>query len=217
MGSPASIGINDDLSSSKSSISSGSSHNEGTRGIDNKLGLGQHFSGAYLSDNLLDQSVFDSLVVNTSVVLGGYEDVIDRDWFHSSSSLLVFYYHLRLAVRSKPWNFSTVSLGCHVLADSVGKQVREREEVLLVPLIGGVAEHESLISGSHVLDGLVGMDRVGNLRRLSLDLEKNVAGVAVEANFGGSVADLLAYSPGNSLVVNGLFAGDFSKKSNLSS
>jgi len=110
-----------------------------------------------------------------------------------------------------------VSLGSHVLADSVGKQVREREEVLLVPLISGVAEHESLISGSHVLDGLVGVYRVGNLRRLSLDLEKNVAGVAVEANLGGGVTDLLAYSPGNSLVVDGLFAGDFSKKSNLSS
>jgi len=217
VGSPASIGIDDDLSSSKSSIGSGSSHNKGTRGIDHKLGLSQHFSRANFPNNLLNQSVFDSLVINTGVMLGGDEDVIDRDWLHSASSLLVFDNHLRLAVRSKPWNFSTVSLSSHVLADSVGKQVREREEVLLVPLIGGVAEHESLISGSHVLDGLVGMDRVGNLRRLSLDLEKNVAGIAVEANLGGGVADLLAYSPGNSLVVDGLFAGDFSKKSNLSS
>jgi hypothetical protein len=103
-----------------------------------------------------------------------------------------------------------VSLGGHVLADSVSQQVGEGEEVFLVILVGGVSEHESLVSGSHVLNSFVGVDRVGNLRRLSFNLQKHGAVVAVETNFGGGIANLLADSSGNRLVVDGLSAGNFS-------
>ena len=110
-----------------------------------------------------------------------------------------------------------MSLLSHSLADSVGEEMGEREEVLLVTLVGGVAEHEALVSGAEVFDVLVLVDRVGDLSSLSFNLKEHVAVVAVEADFSRGVADLFADSSGNGFVVNLLFASDFSEKSNLCS
>jgi len=110
-----------------------------------------------------------------------------------------------------------MSLCAHQFSDGVGEIVRVREEGSSIPLVSSVAEHESLISGAHVVDVLFLVHGVGNLRRLSFQFEEHVAVVAVEADINGRVADFLADSPGNGFVVDVLFAGDFSEKNNLDS
>jgi hypothetical protein len=148
-------------------------------------------------------------------VLGRDEDVVDRDGDVSSVLLSVLNDNLRLAVGSEPSNFSTVSLLSHNFSNLVSEVVRVGEEGLGVPLIGGVAEHESLISSTKIFDGLLLVDRVGDLASLSLNLYKDIAVIAVQSNISTGVADLLADTAGNGFVVNFLFAGNFSKKSNL--
>jgi len=135
-------------------------------------------------------------------VLRRDQDVVDALGFDLSSNLGVLNDNLRFAVGSQPRDFSVMSLGSHQFSDGVGKIVGVGEESSSIPLVGGVTEHESLISGAHVVDVLLGVHGVGNLGRLSFELQEHVAVVAVEADVNRGVADFLADSPGNGFVVD---------------
>lgn len=212
---PASVSVDDDLTSSKSSIGGGSSNDEGLGGVDDNLGVSEHLSGAHLLDNLLGEHGPDGLIVDIRGVLGGDEDVVDGKGLDSSVDFLVFNNNLRLAVGSQPRNFSTVSLLSHSLGNLVGQVVREGEQGLGIPLVGGVSEHESLISSSKVFDVLLLVHGVSDLGGLAFNLHEHVAVVAVESDVGRGVANFLADAAGNGFVVDLLFAGDFSKESDL--
>lgn len=48
-------------------------------------------------------------------------------------------------------------------------------------LVGGVAEHDTLVTGTDVQVGLADVDTTGNVRRLLVDPDKDLAVVAVQA------------------------------------
>lgn len=62
VGSPAAVRINDNLATSQTSISVGTTFDEGSRGVDHDLGVDQHFIGDDLLYYLLSQSVYDCLL-----------------------------------------------------------------------------------------------------------------------------------------------------------
>ena len=89
MGAPSTIGVDDDLSSSESSISFGTTNVEFTGGVDDDLGAGEHLSGADLLDNLLSEGLGDLFVGDGGIVLGGDEDVVDGNGFDLNTFLFV--------------------------------------------------------------------------------------------------------------------------------
>jgi hypothetical protein len=215
VGSPASIGIDDDLSSSETGISSGASLDEGARGVDHVLGVGEHVSRADLLDHLLDEGVLDGLVVDSFVMLSGDQHVVNRNGDDLASLLSVLNDNLGFAVGPQPGDLSRVSLLSHGLGDLVGEVVRVGEQGFSVPLVGGISEHQSLVSSSKVVVLLLLMDRVSDFRALALNFDENVAVVAVEANLGAGVTNLLADTSGDGFVVDLTLAGDLSEQGNL--
>lgn len=126
--------------------------------------------------------------------------------------LLVLNDDLRFAVWSEPGNLSRVSLLSHSLANLVGEVVRKREESLSVPLVGGISEHESLISCTHIFFFLVSSHGSSNVGILSLNVDNELAVFVVETNFLRSVADFSADSSANFLEVDSSsIDGNFSK------
>ena len=78
----------------------------------------------------------------------------------------------------------------------------------LLGLIGGIAEHETLIAGAHVLEVLVDVHSLRDIRTLLFQGQQDVAGLVVEALVGRVVADSLNTVTDDSLVVDLGLAGD---------
>ncbi len=151
-------------------------------------------------------------------MLGGDKDVVDSNGLDLASLLLILDDNLRFAVRSQPCDFTGVSLLCHLFADLVCEVMGVREESLGVPLIGGVAEHDALVASAKVLFFLLSstVDGLGDVGILRLNLQDNLAVVAVESIFNGSEADLLADISCDLLEVDWLtLVRDLSKEDDL--
>ena len=203
MWAPSSVGIDDDLSSSKTGISSWSTNVEFSGWVDDDLGVDEHLSWDDLLDDLLGESADDLLVADRWVVLGGDEDIVDSLWLDFSvGELLVLNDDLRFAVWSQPWDSSVLSFDGHLLAQLVGKNMGVWMEGLSIPLISGISEHESLITSTHILFGLVLMHRCGNIGILSVDINNNLAFVAIKTNILRGESNLSAGFSSNLLEVD---------------
>lgn len=95
------------------------------------------------------------------------------------------------------------------LVDLAGKLMRVRVERLLVPLIGSIAEHDALITGSKVLFLLISMDSIGNVDILGLNNLDNVTLSTVKALLPRVVSNSFAGVPGNLFEID-LLLGDAS-------
>jgi len=85
-----------------------------------------------------------------------------------------------------------------------------------VPLVGGVTEHETLITGAHVELILVSVDGSSNVGILSVHVDNDIALVGVETDLLAGETNFLADSSGNLLEVDlRLVNANFSKKNNL--
>jgi hypothetical protein len=110
---------------------------------------------------------------------------------------------LRLAIGSEPRNSTRVSCLCHFFAEEVGKVVRIGMESNRVPLIGSIAEHNTLITSTKVIHFLGNVDSLSNLGALSLDVNKNGHGLVVETLILLIITNLSANVSGNLLEVDG--------------
>ena len=119
MGSPTTIGVNNDLSSSETRVSLGSTNNEGARGVDDDLGVLEELSGANLLDDLFSENLSNLLLVHGWVVLGRDENIVDANRLELSVLIGVLDDNLRLAVRSQPWDGTGVSCLSHLFAELV--------------------------------------------------------------------------------------------------
>lgn len=115
-------------------------------------------------DNLLKEVLSDLVVADTWVVLAGDEDSMDSDGDELGSLVSILDGDLGLGVWSDPGNDFLNSALVDSLAESLGEQVGEWHE--LGGLIGGVSDHESLVSGSDILVLLLDVDGVSDLLRL---------------------------------------------------
>ena len=77
-------------------------------------------------------------------------------------------------------------------------------------LIGGISEHDSLVTGTDVLQ-LGGIDRLGDIGGLLLDGHNHVAGAVVQTLGDVVVADVLQGLTDDQLVVNGGRGGDLTE------
>jgi len=136
-------------------------------------------------------------------VLSGDENVVDSNWLDVTLwQLFVLDDDLRFAIWSQPWDLSILSLDGHFLANEVGKNVRVWMKSLAIPLIGSITEHESLITGSHIHLVLSSMDGSSDVSILSVNVDDDLAIVAVETDILTSETNFLANLSGNSLEVD---------------
>jgi hypothetical protein len=103
-------------------------------------------------------------------------------------------------------------LDSHFLANEVGKDVRVWVKSLSIPFVGSISEHESLITGSHIHLVFVSVDGSSNVSILSMDIDDDLAIIAIETYILTSETNFFANLSGNLLEVDlGLIYADFSQ------
>jgi hypothetical protein len=90
----------------------------------------------------------------------------------------------------------------------VGKHDRERH--LLLRLVGSISKHDTLITGTMVLEQTV-VETLGNIGTLLLDGDEDVASLVVEPLGGVVVPDLTDGVTDDGLVVNPGLGADFTE------
>jgi len=91
-------------------------------------------------------------------MLSGDDNIVDSYRLDEGVFSLILNNHLRLAIWSQPGDGLGVPLVGHLLTDLVGKVVRVRVKGLSVPFVGGITEHDALISSSDILIFLICMN-----------------------------------------------------------
>ena len=135
------------------------------------------------------------LLCHVSTVLRGQDNSIQPN---RSALLVVFHRHLCLAVRPQIGERAVLSDLCKAQGQLVRQCDGIRHE--LRRLIGGIAEHHTLITGSDGFDltvvhlVLFGLQRLvdthGNIRGLFVDRCDHCTGVGVETIFSPGITDL---------------------------
>lgn len=216
VGSPASVGIDDNLSSGQTSISLWSSDDESARWVQVVDGLVVQVLGWDGDlDDLLQQFLSDGLVVNILRVLGGDNNGVDTEWGEEASFLLVLNGDLGLSIGSQPWESSVVSDFSQNLAELGGQLVGQWHQAF--GFVGGIAEHVSLVTSTDFLWSLTDVDSLSDIWGLLLNSNQDIASLVVEALGGIVEADSLDGSTDDGLVVNDGLGGDFSKNHNQTS
>ena len=146
-------------------------------------------------------------------MLSGDKNVVDSNWLDVTLwELFVLDDDLRFAIWSQPWDSSILSLDSHLLANEVGKDVRVWVKSLSIPFVGSISEHESLITGSHIHLVFVSVDRSSNVSILSMDIDDDLAIIAIETYILTSETNFFANLSGNLLEVDlGFIYADFSQ------
>mmetsp|Transcript_26376 Transcript_26376/g.57789 ORF Transcript_26376/g.57789 Transcript_26376/m.57789 type:complete len:485 (+) Transcript_26376:43-1497(+) len=213
VGTPSTVGINDDLTSGKSGISLRSSNDEFTRGVDVEVaggavidgkgafsaleldrlesglddvlvdefvhfvhGGGNHFIALVLSTVVLSALFFGTLGLEGLGVLRGDNNGVDLDRSDGSIRvLLVFDGDLGLSIGSQPPEASVLSDIRQFLSELCGHHVGQRHE--LFGFVTGVTKHDTLITGTNIEVGFANVDASGDIGRLLVDSDQNLASV----------------------------------------
>lgn len=101
------------------------------------------------------------------------KNIVDADWLDVSLVVFIFNDNLGFAIWSQPWDLTGVSGISHLFTDQVGQVMRVGMESLSVPFVGGITEHETLISSTEVIHILGGVDCISNFFTLSLNVNED--------------------------------------------
>jgi len=209
MGSPATIGINDDLPSGESSVSVGSTNDEAARGVKVVDGLVIEVLGRDDGlNNMLHQVLLDLVVRDGLVVLGGDDNGVHANRDGDIVLQFVLNGDLGLAIRADPVAGAVLADFSEAASQLGGKHVGEGHEGR--SLVGSISEHDSLVSSADVLN-LLGINRLGNVGGLLLDGDNDIASLVVKSLGGIVIADVLDGIANDLLVVNGGRSGNLSK------
>mmetsp|Transcript_33203 Transcript_33203/g.130711 ORF Transcript_33203/g.130711 Transcript_33203/m.130711 type:complete len:237 (-) Transcript_33203:361-1071(-) len=215
MGSPSSVGVDDDLPSGKTRVSLGTSNREFSARIEEVLRVrGEVLLRHNMANNMLHQVLSDLLVGHVRRVLRRHHDCVHSDWCEKSTISSVLHSDLSLSIRADPWKNSPLAN----LGES-GAQLRRKgvsEWHQCVRLIRGVAEHNSLVPSSdlHVLFSF--MHRRSDLVALLVDLLLDSASLEIEPLCFVIESDVFYDSPNHLLVIHSRRRRDLSKRDDQS-
>jgi hypothetical protein len=160
-------------------------------------------------DDLLKDLLAKLLSGDIGRVLGRDDDGVDAEGNDGAVVVLVLDGDLSLGVGAEPGEGAiTASLG-HGGVELVGEEEGQGEQ--LGGLVGGIAEHDTLVTGTEVLEAVVKVKTLGNIGRLLLDGDEQVQGLVVETLGGVIVADVLDGLTDNLLVVDLGLGGDLTE------
>ena len=183
VGTPATVGVDNDLTASQTGITLRTTDDEAARGLDVVDGAVIEELGR---DDLLDDLLLDlraELLSGDVVgVLGGDDDSVDAQGHDGTVVVRVLDGDLGLGVRARPGDGAVVTGSLHGSVELVGEQDGQGEE--LGGLVGGITEHDTLVTGTELLESLLVVETLGNVGGLLLNGNEDVAGLVVEALVG---------------------------------
>lgn len=210
VGTPTTVGVDNDLTASKTSVTLGSSNDEETRGLDVVDGLVvEQVGGDDLLDDLLLDLLAELLGGDGLAVLCRDDDGVDTLGDDGTAVVLVLDGDLGLGVGSQPWKGAVVTGVLHGLVELVGEEEGEGQE--LGGLVGGIAEHDALVTSTELLKGLLVVKTLSDIGRLLLNGNEDVASLVVETLVGRVVADVLDGLADDLLVVEVGLGGDLTE------
>lgn len=164
-------------------------------------------------DGLLDDLVQDLLAEllggDVLAVLGRDDDGVDAERNDGTVVVLVLDGDLGLGVGAQPREGAITAGSGHGGVELVGKHQGKGEE--LGGLVGGIAEHDTLVTSTKILEAVVKVETLGNIGRLLLDGDEEVKGLVVKALGGVIVTDVLDGVADNLLVVDLALGGDLAE------
>ena len=160
-------------------------------------------------DDLLQNLLAKLLGGNVLRVLGRNDDGVDTEGHDSAVVVLVLDGDLGLGVGAEPRQRAVAASSRHGSVELVGEEESQGEQ--LGGLVGGIAEHDALVTGAKVLEAVVEVETLRDIRGLLLDGDEQVEGLVVEALGGVIVADVLDGLADDLLVVDLGLGGDLTK------
>lgn len=141
MGSPASVSIDNNLATSETGVSGGTTDIKLARWVDHDDSVLAHVLRDHLVDNLFNEGLSDDFVGHIGGVLRGDQDVVHSQWNQPSVFLAILNDDLGLAVGTQPGDVAVLALLSHNFTQFVGKVMGVGMKGLGVPLVGGVTKH----------------------------------------------------------------------------
>ena len=160
-------------------------------------------------DDLLKDLLAELLGGDLGSVLSRDDDGVDAEGNDGAVVVLVLNGDLGLGVGAEPGEGAVAAGSGHGGVELVGEEEGQGEE--LGGLVGGIAEHDTLITGTEVLEAVVKVETLSDIGRLLLNGNEEVAGLVVEALGRVIVADVLDGVADNLLVVELGLGGDLTE------
>lgn len=209
MSSPATVCVDDNLSAGKTGVTLGTANDELSGGLNlmrvsgdgaeqGRLRIATHVIDGLLvkvvgRNDLLDDLLLDLLSQqlggNRLAVLGADDDGVHSKRNNGTVVVLVLDGHLGLGVWSEPWQAAVTSCSRHSSVKLVCQLEGQGEEFW--GLVGGISEHDTLVTSAEFLQCLIVVQTLGNIWGLLLDGDQDVASLVVEALGGVIVSDIL--------------------------
>lgn len=210
VGTPATVGVDNDLAASETGITLGTTNDEEARGLDVVDGLVvKVLSGDGGLDDLLKDLLAELLGGDVRGVLGRHDDGVDADRDNGTVVVLVLNGDLSLGVGAQPGEGAVAAGSRHGSVELVGEHESEGEE--LGGFVGGITEHDTLVTGTKLLESLLVVETLSDIRGLLLNGNEQVQGLVVEALGGVIVTNVLDGVTDNLLVVKLGLGGDFTE------
>ena len=178
----------------------GSSGGEEPTGVEYKASVVEHVIGNGDLDDLTEQVFLDFVVGDIGAVLATNQHGVHTYWNNVVLIALILNSDLHLGVGAHPWDdaFPTALLQPK---NELGTVVMSERHAVF-SLVGGVSNHQSLVTGSHILILLPNVNALGYFRTLLVHGDDDGGCLVVHSDSIGSVADLLYGLPGYLLKVH---------------
>lgn len=207
---PTTVGVDDDLTAGETGVTLGTTDDEAAGGLEVVDGaVVQEVGRDDRLDDLLLQDLAELLSGDLVAVLGGDDNGVHTEGLDSTVVVGVLDGDLGLGVGAEPRDGAVLAGISHGLVELVREDDGEGEE--LRGLIGGITEHDTLVTSTELLEGLLVVQTLGDIGRLLLNGNQDVAGLVVETLLGGIVADVLDGTTDDLLVVKLGLGGDFTE------
>ena len=210
VGTPTTVGVDDDLTASETGVTLGTADDEEARWLDVVDGaVVEKVGWDDLLDDLLEDLLSEDLGSNFLTVLSTDDDSVDADGLDGAVVMGVLNGDLGLGVGAEPWEGAVLAGILHGTVELVGKLDGQWEEFR--GLVGGISEHDTLVTSTQLLQGLIVVKTLSNVGGLLLDGNKDVAGLVVKALGRVIVSDVLDGITNDLLVVKTSLGGDLTE------
>lgn len=165
--------------------------------------------GDGLLNDLLEDLLPQLLGGDVLGVLGRDDNGVDAAGDDRTVVVLVLDGNLGLGVGPEPGKSTITAGSSHRSIELVGQSDGEGEE--FGGLVGSISEHDTLVTGTQLLESGVQVQSLGDVGRLLLNGDQDVAGLVVETLGRVIVADVLDGATDDLLVIETGLGGDFTE------
>jgi hypothetical protein len=213
VGTPTTVGVDDDLTAGETSITLRTTDDEAAGGLEVVDGaVIKELSGDDLADNLLLEGSTELLSGDIVAVLGGDNDGVNAQRLDGTVVVGVLNSDLGLGIGKQPGDGAVNTGSLHGRVELVGEENSQGEE--LRGLIGGIAEHDTLVTSTELLKSLLVVETLSDIGGLLLNGNQDVAGLVVETLLRGIVTDVLDSVTDDLLVVQTSIGGNLTEDHN---